>query len=419
MKTLIIGSGLLGLTTAYYLSKQGVAVTVIDRAEGPGMETSFANGAALTPGMTDPWNAPGVLRKLIQWLGKEDAPLLLRMHALPSLIGWGWLFLRNSSPEAFRRNLKKNAALAAYSMQTLKTLREETGINYQQASRGTMKVFRDQSAIQSAIDLAQLVEEYGISHKVLSKEQVIRTEPALTGIADSVAGGLYFPGDEAGDAYLFCQQLRALCEKQGVRFDFNTHVEGFKQSSNRITSIVTNHTHYEADSVVLAAGSHSQILARSVGVRLPIRPAKGYSITVPRGDWQDAPQIPVVDDQLHAVVTPVGDRIRVAGTAEFTGFDLSINPGRINNLQRLLQAIYPDFAAKLDAQDITPWAGFRPMTADSVPILGKTKMDNLFLNTGHGHLGWTMAAGSGKAVAGVMLGQKAGLGVEAYGLKRF
>jgi D-amino-acid dehydrogenase len=419
MKVLIIGGGLLGLSTAWNLRKHGAEVTLVDRNEGVGRETSFANGAMLTPSMADPWNAPGVLRKLIGCIGQEDAPLLLRLHALPSLLGWGWLFLRNSNRERFLANMRKNAVLAAYSVDALRALRNETDIEYDMSTSGTLKIFRDSTALQPVAKLAKMIADLGIRHQVLDRDGVVEKEPALTAVANDIAGGIYYANDESGDAYLYCRRLHALCEERSVAFHFNTVVRKLTCSRGRITSAIADDQQFDFDAVVVAAGSHSAALVQSVGISLPIRPAKGYSLTMPRGQWKAAPRMPVIDDHLHAAVIPMGERLRVAGTAEFAGFDSSIKRTRIDNLLRLLGGIYPEFVTGLRTDSIVPWVGFRPMCADGVPILGGTPIENLFLNTGHGHLGWTMAAGSGKAVADLIAGKQPDIALGDYSLKRF
>ena len=419
MKITVIGSGLIGISTAYFLSEQGMQVTVVDRQVGAGMETSFANGALLTPSMSDPWNAPGVMAKLVQWLGKDDAPMLLRLKALPTLMGWGLKFLHHSEPQRFTANLKKNAALASYSLSVMQGLQRQTGIDYSQSNTGIIKIFRDSKSLQPTVDLAKQLSPYGIEHRVLDQAGVIQQEPALAAIGEQVAGGIYYPNDESGDAYQYCQQLHRLCEARGVIFRFGETVQTFKGSSDQVKTVITDKGQWDTDALVIAAGSYSPALVRSLGIKLPVKPVKGYSLTVPAGDWLERPTIPVIDDQLHAAVVPVANNIRVAGTAEFTGFDTRIDQGRIDNLLGLLESVYPVFTKTLDLKTLTPWAGLRPVSADGVPIIGKTAVDNVYLNTGHGHLGWTMAAGSGKALADLISGRKAGFDIRDYGFYRF
>jgi D-amino-acid dehydrogenase len=419
MHVVIVGAGLIGTCTAWYLRQHGVDVTVIERADAPGMETSFANAGMLTPSMADPWNSPGTLRKLIKWLGREDAPMLLRLHAVPSLSRWGMAFLLNSSEERFRTNTLKNVALANYSLDLLRSLRADLSLNYDQMSAGTLRACRDQVSLDHAAGLAEFLKPHGVEYKVLDRDGVTRAEPALAPVAQRLVGGIHYSGDESGDAHLFCQALGKACAAAGVQFLFGQEVTDASRSGDQFILGTPGAKDIHADAVVLATGSYTPSLASKVGLRVPVRPVKGYSITVPRGDWRDGPRIPVADDHLHTAVTPLGDRIRVAGTAEFTGHDAALTPARIDNLFSLLEAIYPEFARRLDRPSAKPWCGFRPMSADGVPILGATRIPGLFVNTGQGHLGWTMAAGSGKAVADSIVGAPPELKIDDYSLARF
>ncbi len=396
-------------------------VTVVERAAGSGRQASFANAALLTPSLADPWNAPGIGRALIKCIGREDAPILLRLGALPSLIGWGFEFLRSSSEERFRDNFRKNVALARYNLDVLHALQTEVKLQFDHAARGTLRVFRDHEALRSAIQsLAQLRDTLGLPSRQLDRHQLLETEPALLPIATELVGAIHYPGDECGDAHQYCEQLAGVAASDGVRFRFGTTVTKLRAARNRIeAAFLSNGAAIEADVFVLAAGSYSSLLARPLGVHLPVRPAKGYSITAPRGDWPDGPGIPVIDDRLHAAVVPLGDRIRVAGTAELAGYDLSIRPARIENLVNLLGAVYPNYASRLDPTKLLSWTGLRPMSADGVPILGETRISNLVLNTGHGHLGWSMAAASGKVIADLIAGVPLDIPLQEYGLQRF
>lgn len=417
MKIIVVGAGLMGISTAYYLARKGMDVTVVERAPGPGTEASFANGSLLTPGMSDPWNAPGVFFQLLKYLGKEDAPLLLRPRALPSLVGWGIRFLRNSSKSRFMGNLKKNAALANYSLKCLHDLREETGLSYDSRQSGSLKIFRDNQTLEKAAALAKTIEECGVASKLLDRDGVIAIEPALGPVGGIIAGGIYYPGDEVGDSHLFCKNMHGLCVELGVSFHFNCTVEKLVAKADKITSVMTDKGSFSADNVVVAAGSYSTGLLRPLGLSLAVKPAKGYSISLPSYGWQ-GPKIPVIDDCRHALVSPLGERIRVTSTAEFAGFDTTISPRRIDHLTDFLKGLYPDFADKIIARDIVPWAGLRPMSADGVPFIGPSKIPNLFINSGQGHLGWTMAAGSGRLLADLIMGSPADIDAEDYAVGR-
>ena len=423
MRVIVIGAGLAGTSTAWYLAQGGASVTVLDRAPGAAMETSFANAGMLTPSMADPWNAPGTLWHLLRWIGREEAPMLLRPRALPDLAGWGLHFLRQSRPHLFHRNTLKNVRLALYSMSELRRLRDELDIDYDGAARGTLRACRDQASLDRAAELAASLAEHGVAYRLLDRDGVVATEPALNPVAEKIVGGIHYVDDESGDAHLFTSGLATRAKGAGVQFRFGFDVNAIETRRGAVRAVrgrtAGRDERFETEAVVLAAGSFTPLLARRVGVRVPVRPVKGYSITAPRGDWQDGPRIPVSDDHLHTAVTPLGERIRVAGTAEFTGYDDRLTPQRVDNLLRLLQAIYPAYAERLDPSVVRPWCGFRPVSSDGVSILGPSPLAGLFLNTGQGPLGWTMAAGCGRLLADQMLGRHCDLNPEDYALDRF
>jgi D-amino-acid dehydrogenase len=390
VRVVVVGAGLIGLTSAYYLQRQGAQVTVLEREAGPGLGTSFANGALLHPSLVDPWNAPGVLGFLLRNLGRDDSPMLLRAQALPSLMGWGLRFVRESSPRRFARNTQRNLALARHSLAQMAKLREDTGLQYHQYFRGSLSIYRDEAAAAAARTAA---EGHGMAFEWLDRDGLVSAEPMLADVAPQLAGGLHFREDEGGDAHAFCNALADVLRQRGVAIELGCAVTGFDTAGVNVRAVIAAERKFDADAVVLCAGVWSTALARRLQLRLPVRPAKGYSITLPVGTGP-APRLPVVDHGLHAAVVPVGtDRLRVAGTAEFTGMDLTIAPARVANLESLLRRIYPALAARTGAADIRAWAGLRPMCADGVPLIGGTHWDNLFVNTGHGHLGWTLAAG--------------------------
>ncbi len=419
MRAVVVGAGLLGLTTALFLKRLGADVVVVDRAEGPGAGTSFANGGLLTPSMADPWNAPGILGKMIHWIGDESAPVLLRPQALPALGAWGVAFLLQSRPQRFRENLLRNVRLANHSLSVMAGLRDEYELAYDGACSGSLKLLRDEASLEQAIDMAESLASHGVRFTALDRAQTVAREPALATIVDEIAGGVFFPDDECGDAYRFCEAMAALLRRMGVSLRFGLEVKSLQRDGARLTGAVTARGVLESDIFVVAAGSYSTPLLRPLGLRLPVRPAKGYSITVPTESWRLPPRLPVVDDALHAVVVPIGERIRVAGTAEFAGFDRVLRQERIDNLRFLLQQTYPDFAASLDPERIQAWTGLRPMSADGVPLIGATSIENLFLNTGHGHLGWTLAAGSAQALAHLIMQQQCDINIDEYSPRRF
>ena len=419
MRVVVIGSGLLGLASAFFLSRHGAQVTVVDRERGPGLSTSYANGGMLHASQANPWNEPGVLGHALRMLGREDAALLIRLRALPSLLGWGWRFVKHSNPARYLRNFEKNARLARHSLAVMAELRQEVPGQYDFEARGTLKLFRTREAVAAAGEMCRQLDAWGIDFETVDARRALALEPALGPIESAIAGGLYFPGDESGDAHRFCVMLWKACEKRGVEFRFDLPVKQLLRAGQRVEGVIAGKDFLQADAYLLAAGSHSLPLAKGVGVALPLRPVKGYSITLPVGDWAGRPQLPVIDDSLHAAVCPLGDRLRVAGTAEFAGFDLRLTPSRIDNLFRPVTQLYPEFEPHLDRAQASRWCGLRPMSADGVGLMGRTGLENFFLNTGHGPLGWTMAAAAGQLVADEILGRKPALDPAPYRLDRF
>lgn len=417
MKVLIVGSGLIGVTTAYFLRCRGHEVTVIDRAEGPGLETSFANGAMLTPSMPEPWNAPGCWRVLLGSLGRSDAPLQLHLRSLPALASWGVRFLRNSRAAPFERNTLSNLRLALYSSQVLNSLRQETGVEYGRRALGSLRVFRDATALDRAYAAAGRLSAHGLSIRRLSSEEAAELEPALNPIAKQLIGALHYAGDETGDAHRFCVALADQARKRGVEFLFRTAVSTLELTSNEMTAVMSDWGRHVADRYLVAAGSYSTALLRRAGIHLPVQPAKGYSVTFNQLPGVQPLRVPVVDDDLHAVVVPLENAIRVAGTAEFAGYDLSLPSARIRNLLGLLQRLLPQ--QHFNAAAARLWCGLRAMSADGVPIIGPTPVSNLFVNTGHGHLGWTMAAGSAQLLSDLMSGISLAIDPAPYALSRF
>lgn len=394
MHVVVIGCGLAGISSAYYLQQLGVQVTVVERQPAPARETSFANGAMLTPSLADPWNSPGVFSQLLRNLGKTDSAMLLHLSQVPKLARWGITFLANSRRSQFEASYLHNVLLAQASQTLLADLRADTGIDFEFQQGGILKVFEDPQALNDAVLVAQWLQQAGVSHRRLTVDELLQLEPALQPGAGRLVGAVHYPDDQVGNAQLYCEQLAVWLAGAGVGFRFATEVVGFEAAGGSIRALKTSAGVIEADTFVLAAGSFSTALARQLKLRIPVVPAKGYSITV---ESVIQPLYPVVDDALHAAVVPLGGRLRVAGTAEFAGFDTEVREGRILNLTRLLQRVYPD--VQLDDVELNAWAGLRPMPADGRPLLGQAGPANLYLNTGHGALGWTLANASGKVVA--------------------
>ena len=415
----VVGCGLAGLTCAYFLRQHDLEVTVIDRQAAPARETSYANGSMMTPSLADPWNAPGVLGALVRSLGQEDSPMLLRLKAIPSLVVWGLQFLGNATKSGFESSFLSNLRLAHYSQAVMSDLLQAVPLEFEYAPDGIIKVYPDAATFNSASATAEWLGREGVEHTPLMPDALLKKEPALAPIIDRLYGGIHFPGDEVGNARLFCEGLYELAENAGVNFRFNESLQGVeKVKAGEVVALTTSNGRIETDAVVLAAGSYSWPIAKMFGLRVPVRPAKGYSITVPVGDLDPAPRHAIVDDSLHAAVVPLGkDKLRVAGTAEFTGFDATLTPGRIDNLKHLLSQIYPRIT--IPEGEVEGWTGFRPMTPDGRPLIGRTKVPNLFLNTGHGPIGWTQACGSGKAIADLIAGGPSDFDLSVFEPARF
>jgi D-amino-acid dehydrogenase len=414
MRIVIVGSGLLGVSTAWFLCRDGHEVTVLEREGDVARGTSFANSGMLTPSMADPWNAPGLHWHLLRWLGREDAPFLLRPRVLPSMIGWGLSFLAHSRPARFARAMEANLRLATFSLAVLRELRAGLSLRYDERAQGTIKVFRDARAFEHAVARNDTLRSLGLDVRVLAPPAIVVVEPALADVRDRLVGGLHCPDDESGDARAFTEQLAAHARAAGVRFVFDTEVTGFETDGAKLVAAHAGARRHAADAFVVAAGCWSAPLLARLGLGLPVRPVKGYSITVPFGAWASPPRMPVVDDYMHIAATPLGARLRVAGTAEIAGYDTSLPPGRIENLFDMALQLFPSLAPHLDRAGAAPWAGLRPVSADGVPRIGRLRFANLYVNAGQGHLGWTLAAGSARLLADLVAGRAPALDAAPY-----
>lgn len=416
MSTVVLGAGVVGVTTAYFLARAGEAVTVVDRQPAAGLETSFANGGLVTPGMSDPWAAPGVPAMMLRYLGREDAPFLLRLKAVPSMMGWGLRFLRNCAPERWRANTAAVLRLGVYSLAALDEVTAEAGIAYDRCELGNLRVYPDAKSLDEARAAARMYRELGQPVDVLDAEACVRLEPALAPVRREIAGGVHYRGDRSGDCLRFTQALAQHAEQRGATFKLETHIRGIDAADGRVTAVVTDKGRIAGERFVLACGSYSPQLARPLGLRLPVNPVKGYSATLPVGGWNNVPTLPVVDYHRKMAVTRLGDRIRLAGTAEFGGYDNSDNPRRSAMLLDAFSELFPEYPKQ---GDVEHWHGLRPMTPDGRPILGKTPLSNLYLNTGHGPLGWTLSCGSARALADTILGRKPEIDLSGFALSRF
>ncbi len=415
MRVVVIGGGLMGLTSAYFLAREGVEVVLVEREEGAGLGANFANGALLSPSMPQPWNSPGTWRVLLRSLWTSDTALKVRPAALPGLARWGVKFLRNSAAHHVERATLANLRLALYSLRLMAQLREETSIEYARSARGTLRIFRDPAAFAAATRTAERLQAEGLDFESLSPSKVMTSEPALAPIAEQLTGALFYPCDELGDALQFCQALARWLTDHGVELRFRTRVSGIDLEGDRVTGVRIDAGRLSADQYVVAAGAYSTALLRRIGVDLPVYPAKGYSITIEQRERQVL-SIPLLDDDLHAVIVPLPGALRVAGTAEFAGFDRTLHPARIDNLFRLLGQVLPQ--EHFDRRAAKAWCGFRPLSADGVPIISRTAVRNLFVNAGHGPLGWTLATASGRLAADLILNRSPEIASESYDLRR-
>ena len=416
MKVLVMGAGVIGVTTAYYLAKAGFEVTVIDRQPGPGLETSFANAGEVSPGYASPWAGPGVPLKAVRWMLDRHGPLVLRPQADPAM--WRWLLqmLRNCTASRYALNKSRMVGVAEYSRDCLRALRADIGIGYDDRSQGTLQLFRKQSQLDTIGGDVDILRQYNVPFEVLDRAGCISAEPGLAAVQNSFVGGLRLPDDETGDCHLFTQRLEAVATALGVRFIYETSIRTIDVQGGAVAQVTTDKGAFSADRYVMALGSFSPLLLRPLGIDIPVYPVKGYSITVPIIDAASAPQSTVMDETYKVAITRLGDRIRVGGTAEVGGYQIQLSPNRQMTLDRSLTDLFPTAG---DLSKATFWSGLRPMTPDGPPIIGPTRLDNLHLNTGHGTLGWTMACGSARVVADQVQGIKPAIDANALSMQRY
>ena len=417
MKVLVLGSGVVGVTSAWYLAQAGHEVVVVDRQPGPARETSFANAGEISPGYSSPWAGPGVPLKAIKWMLMHFGPLVVRPKFDPYMALWLVKMLRNCTSARYALNKARMVPLAEYSRDSLKALRDEVGIEYDERTQGTLQLFRTQSQYDGTGGDIDVLKQFDVPYRLLDPAGCIEAEPALAHVKGKFVGGLQLPGDETGDCQMFTEKLARLCEEAGVTFRFNTTITSVNTSTNRIASISTETEELTADAYVMAFGSYSPFLLRRIGVHIPVYPVKGYSITVPITDPAGAPVSTIMDESYKVAITRLGDRIRVGGTAEISGYDLTLRDARRGTLEHSVGDLFPKGG---DLSKASFWAGLRPMTPDGPPIIGGgTKYSNLYLNTGHGTLGWTMSCGSGRVLADLISGKSPDVDATPLNISRY
>jgi D-amino-acid dehydrogenase len=411
MKVLVLGAGVIGVTTAWYLSEEGHEVAIVDRRDAPGMETSFANGGQISAGHSEPWANPQAPAKILKWLGRADAPLLFRLQMDPHQWMWGARFLVECLPARSRHNIRQLTRLAIYSRDSLDELRAATGIAYDELTLGILLFFTDAAAYAHGLEAARIMRQYGLERVPKTVDEAIAIEPALASARSRIVGATYTPSDESGDAHLFTQRLAQKVFARGGQFHAGHDIVRLEKEGDRIEGVLVRDREgaerlMTADAYVVALSSYSPLLTRPIGLDLPVYPAKGYSATVPVKDASKAPRVSVTDDSAKIVITRLGERLRIAGTAELAGYSTALNPVRCEALIRRTRELFPDAG---HYEKAAFWTGLRPSTPSNVPIIGPTRFANLYLNTGHGTLGWTLACGSGRALAAIISGRKPGV----------
>ncbi|MFY1854511.1 D-amino acid dehydrogenase [Achromobacter xylosoxidans] len=416
MHVIVLGSGVIGTTTAYYLARQGAKVTVLDRQPGAAQETSYANAGQVSPGYSTPWAAPGIPLKAVKWLFKKHAPLAIRLDGSLYQLKWMAAMLANCSAERYAVNKERMLRLAEYSRDCLRELRADTGIHYEERARGTLQLFRTEAQMEAARRDIAVLEEVGVPYELLDRNRLVTAEPALARSLHKLAGGLRLPNDETGDCRLFTTRLAEMAAALGVEFRYNQSVTGLNTAGGQVTGVRVGNEVLTADRYVAAFGSYTRGFLEPLGLDLPVYPVKGYSLTIPMKDEAAAPVSTILDETYKIAVTRFDDRIRVGGMAELSGFDLRLKDARRKTLELVVNDLFPGSG---DVARAEFWTGLRPMTPDSTPVVGPTRYGNLFLNTGHGTLGWTMACGSGKLVADQVLGQRPQIRTDGLALSRY
>lgn len=415
MRVIVLGSGVVGVTTAYYLAREGHEVTVIDREASPALETSFANAGQISPGYAAPWAAPGVPLKAVKWMFQKHAPLAIRLDGTAFQLRWMWQMLQNCTADRYAVNKGRMVRLAEYSRDCLQALRADTGIQYEGRTGGTLQVFRTQQQLDGAQKDIAVLKDANVPFELLAPDELSRAEPALAAVSGKLTGGLRLPGDETGDCQLFTTRLAALAETLGVKFRFHTQIDALEMAGDRIIGVRCANETLRADTYVVALGSYSTHLLSDI-VKIPVYPLKGYSITAPIVNADAAPVSTVLDETYKIAITRFDDRIRVGGMAEIVGFDKKLRQARRETLELCVNDLFPGGG---DTSRASFWTGLRPMTPDGTPVVGRTPVSNLYLNTGHGTLGWTMSCGSGQLLADLISGKRPAIQADDLSVHRY
>lgn len=416
MRVVILGGGVIGVTNAFYLAREGHEVTVIDRQPEPALETSFANAGEVSPGYSAPWAAPGIPLKAIKWLMMKHSPLVIKPTLDPSMWSWSLQMLRNCTTARYEINKSRMVRLAEYSRDAIKALRSETGIQYDERSRGTLQMFRNQKQLDAAATDMAILDRFAVPYQLLDREGCINAEPGLIHVKEKVAGGLRLINDETGDCFMFTQALGRAAESMGVEFRMGVNIKRLLTDQGKISGVETDHGIITGDAYVMALGSYSPLLLKAVGIKAPIYPVKGYSITLPVVNGDAAPLSTIMDETHKVAITRLGNRIRVAGTAELAGYNTDLNKSRRATVEFVVSDLFPKGG---DMTKTEFWCGLRPMTPDGTPCVGATKIPNLYLNTGHGTLGWTMACGSGRLLSDLISNKPSEIDTEGFSIDRY
>lgn len=409
MTIVVVGAGAVGIATAWYLSQAGHRVEVIERQPAAAMETSWGSGCVIHASEVEPWSQPGMPGKIIGWIGKENAPLLLRCGAIPRMWRWGLQFARNCTTERFRAHSLANLDLALLSLRSLQEIAAATGIEYDRAANGVLKIYRDRTSLDKADAASAWLARHGLLYERVTASGAVLREPALAATEATLVGALYFPRDEVGDCAKFTQGLASACAARGVAFRYGTSVTGLDVEAGRVRAVRIGAHRVDADQVVVAMGSFSAPLLQALGLRVPIYPVKGVSVTFPRDGWTGAPRMPVLDDSKLFGLVPIGDRMRISGSAEIAGFDAVPAPERAAAIVANAGFTFPGLAGRCHPEAAQIWAGLRPVTPAGTPLIGPTALQGVWINAGHGHLGWTLACGSGRVMAALIDGHDPGI----------